>query len=245
MDNVTAMEFDNSWEGARGLDISLSDLVDTLEGTLSGISSQLSICEGEIHKPNGAINGVDSRITLEDRWGGNMIEQGGKTFQDVIAVTAWVHTFKHKDLFRYCMDMVTLIMLCADPCNMIAEGMATAAAAHKAECNSLTEVRISLSYGLTYPKNIMRKQDKEKYVATGGWYWTTTWSSFALVKGTFNNGAKESITSSLSEVLPMIQNAINFSFPPATHQIARAIFTEQLLILRQQASGWIEALEPF
>jgi hypothetical protein len=42
----------------------------------------------------------------------------------------------------------------------------------------------------------------------------------------------------------MIQNAIDFSFPTATHPIAHAVFTEQLLISRQQASGWIEALEP-
>ncbi len=68
--------------------------------------------------------------------------------------------------------------------------------------------------------------------------------SFAVFKGTFNNGAKESITSSLSEVSRMIQNAIDFSSPPATHPIPHAIFTEQLLISRQQASGWIEALEP-
>jgi hypothetical protein len=65
-----------------------------------------------------------------------------------------------------------------------------------------------------------------------------------VFKGTFNNGAKDTITSSLVELSRMIQNAIDFSFPPATHPIAYAVFTEQLLILRQQASGWIEALEP-
>jgi hypothetical protein len=161
-----------------------------------------------------------------------------------MAVTAWVHTFKDKDLVHYCMDMVTLIMLCAKPYNTIAEGMATAAAAHKAEYNSLTKACILLLYGLTYPENIMPKQDKEKCVATGGWYWTTTWSSFAVFKGTFNNGVKESITSSLLEVLHMIQYAINFLFPPATHPIVHAVFTEQLLVSRQQASGWIEVLEP-
>ena len=106
------------------------------------------------------------------------------------------------------------------------------------------DARISLSYGLTYPKNIMCKQDKEKYTTTGGWYWTTNWSSFAAFKETFNNGAKESVTSSLSEVLRMIQNAIDFSFPPATHTIAHTIATEQLLISKQQALGWIEALKP-
>jgi hypothetical protein len=85
---------------------------------------------------------------------------------------------------------------------------------------------------------------KEKYAATGGWYWTTTWSSFAVFKGTFNNGAKEAITSSLTEVSHMIQNAIDFLFPPAIHPIAHAVFTEQLLISRQQAFGWIKALKP-
>ena len=72
--------------------------------------------------------------------------------------------------------------------------MATAAAAHKAEYNSLTEACISLSYGLTYPENPMKKQDKQKHVATAGWYWITAWSSFLAFKGTFNNGAKDSIT---------------------------------------------------
>jgi hypothetical protein len=65
-----------------------------------------------------------------------------------------------------------------------------------------------------------------------------------VFKGAFNNGAKESVTSSLLEVLRMIQNAIHFLFPPATHPIAHTVFTEQLLVLRQQTSGWIEALEP-
>ena len=201
--------------------------------------------EKEYIDPDGTIAKLEARIkSLEDRRGGDTIEQGGKTFRDVMAVNAWAQTFKDKDLYCYCVDMVTLIMLCAEPYDTIAEGMATAAAAHKAEYNSLTEARISLSYGLTYPENIMRKQDKEKYAATGGWYWTNTWSSFAVFKGTFNNGAKESITSSLSEVSGMIQNAIDFLFPPANHPIAHAVFTGQLLILRQQASGWIEALEP-
>ncbi len=42
----------------------------------------------------------------------------------------------------------------------------------------------------------------------------------------------------------MIQNAIDFFFPAAGHPIAHAVFTEQLLISRQQASGWIKALKP-
>jgi hypothetical protein len=49
MDNLTAMGFDNSREGAHWLDISLSDRVNTLESTLSGISSWLSIYKGKIY----------------------------------------------------------------------------------------------------------------------------------------------------------------------------------------------------
>ena len=86
---------------------------------------------------------------------GDTIERGGKTFRDIGSVLAWVQTFKDKDMYRFCVDMVTLIMLCAEAYKTIAEGMATAAAAHKAEYNSLTEARISLSNGLTYPENLM------------------------------------------------------------------------------------------
>ena len=92
---------------------------------------------------------------MKDQCVGDAIERGGKTFRDIGSVLAWVQTFKDKDMYRFCVDMVTLIMLCAEAYKTIAEGMATAAAAHKAEYNSLTEARISLSNGLTYPENLM------------------------------------------------------------------------------------------
>jgi hypothetical protein len=116
--------------------------------------------------------------SLKDCQGGDAIERGGKTFQDIVTVSAWVQTFKDKDLYCYCVDMVTLIMLCAEAYETITEGMATAGAAHKAEYNSLMEARISLSYSLTYPKNLMKKQDKQKHVGLGGWFWTTVWLTF-------------------------------------------------------------------
>jgi hypothetical protein len=140
--------------------------------------------------------------------------------------------------------MVTLVMLCANPYETIVEGMATAAAAHKAKYNCLTEACISLSYGLTYPENLVKKYDKEKHTATGGWFWTTTWSLFTVFKGTFNNGAKDTFLSSLIEVLRMILYAINFAFPLTTYPLPRAVFTQQLLLARAQASAWLGALEP-
>jgi hypothetical protein len=152
---------DNSWLRADVLD-QIVDQVSALIRCLVGL-------EKELKDPDGTIVIHKARIkTLEDQHGGDIIKQGGKTFCNVIAVNAWVQTFQDKDLYHYCVDMVTLIMLYAEPYDTIAEGMASAAASHKAEYNSLTETRISLLYGLTYPENIMRKQDKEKYAATGG-----------------------------------------------------------------------------
>ncbi len=128
-------------------------------------------------------------------------------------------------------------MLCADPFKTITKGMATAAAAHKAKYNSLTEAWVSLSYGLTYTENLMKKYDKEKHAMTGGWFWTTTWSSYLVFKGTFNNGAKDTFSSSLVEVWRMIQNVIDFTFPLATHPLAHGVFIEQLLLARGQSSA--------
>jgi hypothetical protein len=194
---------------------------------LSGLGRRVTEVEKYFLDPDGVLSKIESRIkVLEDRRAGDSIERGGKTFRDIGAVSAWIQTFKDKDLFRYCVDMVTLLMLCADPYQTIAEGMAYAAGAHKAEFNDFTEARVSLSYGLTYPENIMRKHDKEKYAATGGWFWCSTWGSYAAFKGTFNNGAKDSISGSLAEVSRMIQNAIDYAFPLTTHPLAHAVFTE-------------------
>ena len=90
----------------------------------------------------------------------------------------------------------------------------------------------------------MKKQDKQKHVATGGWFWTSSWSSYAAFKGTFNNGAKDSLTSSLTEVSEMIQNAIDFAFPLTTLPLAHAVFTEQLPLSQAQATAWVDAIEP-
>ncbi len=42
----------------------------------------------------------------------------------------------------------------------------------------------------------------------------------------------------------MIQNAIDFAFPLTSHPLPHAVFTEQLLLARSQASAWIDVLEP-
>ena len=86
--------------------------------------------EKELKNPAGILSNLEGRIkSLEDRRAGDAIERGGKTFRDIGSVLAWVQTFKDKNMYRYCVDMVTLIMLCAEAYETIAEGMATAAAA--------------------------------------------------------------------------------------------------------------------
>ncbi len=82
------------------------------------------------------------------------------------------------------------------------------------------------------------------YAATGEWYWTSTWSSYSIFKGSFNNWAKDTFANLLVEVSRMIQNAIDFAFPVTTHPIPHGVFTKQLLLARSQASGWLDALEP-
>ena len=90
--------------------------------------------EREFSDPDGTIGKLESRIkTLEERHGGETIERGGQLFRDVVSVNMWVQTFKDKGLFRYCVDMVALILLCTEPFETIAEGMANAAATHKAK----------------------------------------------------------------------------------------------------------------
>ncbi len=212
---------------------------------LSGLSSQVSNIEQDLKDPDGTFARLEGRVkALKGQRAGDAIERRGKTFQDLGAVATWLHTFKDKDLYQYCVDMVTLIMLSAKAHETIAEEMAMAAVAHKVEYNSLTKAQISLPYGLTYPENLMKKMDKQKHVATGGWFWMTAWSTFSAFKGTFNNRAKDAITSLLWEVANTIQNAINFAFPLATQPLVHAMFTKQLLLSRTQALEWIEALEP-
>ena len=206
-----------------------SDIADQL----SGLSRRLGSIERKLKDPDGTLAKLEGRIkSLEDRRAGEAIKRGGKIFCDLGAVSAWVQTFKEKNLYCYCVVMVTLVMLCSEAYETIAEGMLNAASAFKADYNSLTEARIAFSYGLTYPENLIKKQDKQKHVATGGWFWTSSWSSYAAFKGTFNNGAKDSLTSSLTEVSGMIQNAIDFAFPLMTLPLAHAVFTKQLLLSR-------------
>jgi len=90
---------------------------------ISGLSKQISMIEKDLRDPEGLLARLEGRLkSLEDRRAGDAIERGGKTFRDISSVSAWLQTFQDKNLYRYCVDMVTLVMLCAEAYETIAEG---------------------------------------------------------------------------------------------------------------------------
>ena len=101
----------------------MSTLPSDISDQLSGLSWQLGPIERELKDPDGTLAKLEGRIkSLEDRRAGEAIERGGKMFRDLGAVLAWVQTFKEKDLYHYCVDVVTLVMLCSKAYETIAEG---------------------------------------------------------------------------------------------------------------------------
>ena len=142
---------------------------------LSGITTRVSILENEMFKPEGLIPLLQNRVKyLEERRANKAVERGNRIFKDQRSVEAFVITFGDQDIYRYCVDFVSLLMLAHDPFFTVSEGMASEAAAVKANYNLLLEARIALSYQITYPENIMRRSDKKEAAPTDGWTWSST-----------------------------------------------------------------------
>ena len=105
---------------------------------VSGLSSRLAILEHEVIKPQGVIALLSMRVKyLEERKTAKSVERGNKIFKDQRAVEAFVMTTGDTHLYRYCLDMVSLITLVPDPFFSVAEGMAGEAAAVKAPITTL------------------------------------------------------------------------------------------------------------
>ncbi len=115
-----------------------ADTIDQIVEQVSALLRCVGSLEREFSDSDGTMGKLESRIkTLEERRAGETIERGGRLFRDVVLVNTWVQTFKNKGLFCYCVDIVAFIMLCAEPYETIAEGMANAAAAHEAKFNAV------------------------------------------------------------------------------------------------------------
>ena len=212
---------------------------------LSGVTTRLANLETEMFKPEGVVAGLRKRVKfLEDRRNITAVDRGNKIFKDQRAVDALVVASGDRALYRYCLDFVSLITLAPDQFFSVSEGMTSEAAAVKANYGSLLEARISLSYKITYPENIMKPSDKAIASATEGWLWSASWGSHDSFEGSFNNGAYDRLKSDLKDTRDSIQNAIDFAFPIDVHGTTHAIFTEQLSLSYDQATGWLMSLTP-
>ena len=216
---------------------------------LSGVSTRLAKAEQALFKPEGIMAALTARVKLmEDRKKASAVARGNQVFKDQQAVQAFVIASGDTAIYRYVVDMVSLLTLAPDPYFTVAEGMASEAAAAKAKFNSLLEARIALSYPITFPSSVMSKStstaEGRGLDLTNGWRWTHSWSSSAKFEGSFNNGAFDIMLSDLKDTKETVQNSIDSAFPIDTHGTMHAIFTEQLSISYEQAVGWLQSLLP-
>jgi hypothetical protein len=214
---------------------------------LSGMSARVAKVEQDLFKPQGVVDRLQDKIKfLEDKRVGRAIERGGKVFRDQQSVKALCQAVGAGKLKKYCVDAVSLLMLAEDPYETVAEGMATEAAAFKAQYASLLEGRLAVSFGLTFPENIMErtKSKKGNVLHSDGWTWTTAWATFESFEGTFQDGASQRMKTSLMEVRDMIKNAINFAYPNTEDSVVNLVLIDQLDKSYEQACGWLESLAP-
>ena len=76
---------------------------------------------------------------LEERQANNAIESGNNRSKDQQAVDAFVVSIGDKDLYRYCIDFVSLLSLSPDLFFTVSEGTTSEAAAVKANFKSVLE----------------------------------------------------------------------------------------------------------
>jgi len=217
---------------------------------LSGVVTRLAKVEQALFKPEGVMAALAARVKLmEDRKHSSSISRGNQVFKDQQAVQAFIVASGDATIYRFVVDMVSLLTLAPDPYFTVAEGMASEAAAAKAKFSSLLEARIALSYPITFPSSIMSKStatggERGQLDLTNGWKWNHAWSSAAKFEGVFNNGGFDIMLADLKDTRETLQNSIDASFPIDTHGTLHAIFSEQLSLSHQQAVGWLQSLIP-
>ena len=217
---------------------------------LSGVATRLAKVEQALFKPEGVMAALGARVKLmENRKHSSSISRGNQVFKDQQAVQAFVVASGDATIYRFVVDMVSLLTLAPDPYFTVAEGMANEAAATKAKFSSLLEARIALSYPITFPASVMSKStatggDRGHLDLTNGWKWNHAWSSASKFEGLFNNGGFDIMLADLKDTRETLQNSIDASFPIDTHGTLHAIFSEQLSISYQQAVGWLQSLIP-
>jgi len=141
----------------------------TTTGDLSGVSTRVSTLETEMFKPEGLMSVIRKQVKfLEERRVNKAVERGHMIFKDKRGVDAFVATSGDQNLYPFCVDFVSIITLSTVPFFTVSEGMINKAASVKANYNSLLEARITISYQITYPENIMKRSEKKEAALTDG-----------------------------------------------------------------------------
>ena len=209
------------------------------------MAQRIQRCETQLFEWEGSMFRLNEQVKrMEDRQNTGSVELGDKVFKDQKSVEAWCKIVPGDALYQYSIDMVTFIELTQDPYESVSEGLQAEAAAFKAKYESLLEGRMSVSYQLTYPDNVMKRTDKADSARTEGWAWTGPWATYQGFRGDYNNGTYNNMKRALTSVRDMTQNAIDFAFPVSQQPVPHGVFTHQCRKSYEQAVGWLESLTP-
>jgi len=208
------------------------------------IQDQLTAHSRELFEEGGSILSLVQRMErLESNRGSQAVEIGGMTFADEAAVHVFFQTLNDKEAYRFCLDFVSVMRLAEDAFDTEKEGLASKAAAHKAEFNSLNAARVATSFELTYPENILKKSDAaDAQAELGGIQWSPGFSTRKAFEGTFHNGTKETMKRRIHQVERTWTNSINAAYPARTQPRINNVFLSQLRLACAQALQFLESL---
>ena len=208
------------------------------------IQEQLTAHSRELFEEGGSILSLVQRMErLESNRGSQAVEIGGMTFADEAAVHVFFQTLNDKEAYRFCLDFVSVMRLAEDAFDTEKEGLASKAAAHKAEFNSLNAARVATSFELTYPENILKKSDAaDAQSELGGIQWSPGFSTRKAFEGVFHNGTKETMKRRIHQVERTWTNSINAAYPARTQPRINNVFLSQLRLACAQALQFLESL---
>jgi len=210
----------------------------------SEIQDQLSAHSRELFEEGGAVVTLIQRMErLESSQGSQSIEIGGMTFADEAAVKVFYNSLGDPEAYRLCLDFVSVLILAQDAFDTEKEGLATKAAAHKAEYKSVTAARVSTGFDLTFPTNILVKSDTASaHEDLGGWKWAPGIATRKAFEGSFHNGTKEAMKRRINLLERTWTNSINAQYPGRDHPRINNVLLSQLRISCGQALHFLESM---
>ena len=170
---------------------------------------------------------------------------GGVIFPDEADVEAWVRRLGEEDAHWFAVDMFSLFLLADTRYETVSQGLQqTATEGKTAQFTSINIATIDLSYGMHYPRAMLRTSDKVEAQATDGIVWGPVYASHDVFQGEYNNGTHQRTKQAISHVGKSIQEGREFHFPVRTHPQPNAVFSSLLHISTEQCHGLLDAQTP-